>query len=80
MPLGTDALRARQVLMTAFAMHPSILQTPPPTVMLDGIEGDRLVFRGIGYVESPRKTAEVRSDLIFRILGDLAAAGIKVAP
>ncbi|VWX57962.1 Small-conductance mechanosensitive channel [Burkholderiales bacterium 8X] len=79
MPLTTDAQRARELMLEAFAQHHSMLQTPAPSVTLEGIEGGMLIFQAIGYVQSPRLAGGVRSDLMFSILGLFAAAGVPMA-
>lgn len=71
LPLDTDADRVRTVLLRAFEAHAEVLQEPPPKVLLDGVEGDKLVFNATGFVSSPRKTAAIRSALLFEVLTEL---------
>ena len=54
MPLSTDAERARDAILQAFADHADILATPAPNVFLDGLDGGNLIFNAKGYVSSPR--------------------------
>jgi small-conductance mechanosensitive channel len=79
MPLTTDASRAREVMLAAFADHTSVLSTPAPGVTLEGIEVDTLVFQAVAYVQSPRLAGKVRSDVLFAMLDGLRAAGLPLA-
>ncbi|MGJ7508553.1 DUF3772 domain-containing protein [Variovorax sp. GT1P44] len=79
MPLATNASRARDVMLAAFANHPGVLPTPAPTVTLEGIEVGVLIFQAIGYVTSPRLAGGVRSDVLFSILDGLLAADMPLA-
>ena len=79
MPLDTDSLKAREVILEAFANHPGILESPAPNVQLDGIDGWRLVFNATGYVSSPRASYGVKSDLLFDILNRLKEAGLSLS-
>ncbi|NML17940.1 DUF3772 domain-containing protein [Azohydromonas caseinilytica] len=71
LPLDTDAERVRTLLLRAFEAHAEVLQEPPPKVLLDGVEGDKVVFNATGFVSSPRKTAAIRSALLFEVLAEL---------
>lgn len=79
MPLTTNASRARDVMLAAFANHPGVLPTPAPTVTLEGIEVGVLIFQAIGYVQSPRLAGGVRSDVLFSMLDGLLAADMPLA-
>jgi len=76
MPLTTDAVRARDVMLAACSDHAGVLSTPEPSVMLDGIESGFLIFQVIAYVQSPRLAGGVRSDLLFTILDGLKKADL----
>jgi potassium efflux system protein len=71
LPLDVDVDRVRELLLQAFQAHEEVLQDPPPNVLLDGVEGDKLVFNATGFVSSPRKTAATRSALLFKVMGEL---------
>ena len=79
MPLTTNASRAREVMLAAFANHPGVLSTPAPTVTLEGIEVGFLIFQAIAYVASPRLAGGVRSDLLVAILDGLQTADLPLA-
>lgn len=68
MPLDTDTERVRAILLQAFREHEEILSDPAASVLLDGIEGDKLIFSATGFVASPRRVAAARSELLFRIM------------
>ncbi|HEY2257005.1 MAG TPA: mechanosensitive ion channel domain-containing protein, partial [Variovorax sp.] len=79
MPLGTDATRAREVILAAFAAHPGVLASPAPSVTLDGVEIGVLIFQAIAYVQSPRLAGGVRSEVLFAVLDGLRSAGLSLA-
>lgn len=79
MPLTTDANRAREVMLSAFANHPGVLATPAPAVTLEGIEVGFMIFQAVAYVQSPRLSGGIRSDVLFTILDGLRAAGLPMA-
>lgn len=81
LPLDTDTERVRATLLQALHEQEGILEEPAPSVMLEGIEGDRLVFSATGFVASPRRVAAARSELLFRVMPRLrAAADGRAAP
>nr|WP_280813540.1 DUF3772 domain-containing protein [Variovorax sp. TBS-050B] len=80
MPLTTDAPRVRDLMLEACRAHEGVLDTPAPSLTLEGIENGLLVFQAIAYVSSPRLAGGVRSDLLFTILERLHAAQLPLAP
>ena len=80
MPLDVDPEHVRRTILTALEEHEDILSHPAPRVLLDGIEGDRLVFIASGLVASPRRAATTRSEVLFRVLGALKEPGRNDAP
>jgi small-conductance mechanosensitive channel len=79
MPVTTDAEQARALMLGALADHPGVLDEPTPSVLLDGIEGNSLMFVATGYVGSPRLASGIRSDLLFDILGRLRQSGLTLS-
>ncbi|WP_040328149.1 mechanosensitive ion channel family protein, partial [Acidovorax delafieldii] len=79
-PLDTDARRMRELILQAFHAHEDILESPAPSVTLEGIQSGTLTFLAIGYVSSPRNAAGVRSDVLFAILEALREAGLALSP
>ena len=77
-PLGSDAQQVREQLLQAFDAEPDVLDTPAPSVLLDGVEHGQLLFNATGFVNSPRSVARVRSVLLFDVLKRLHEAGIKL--
>jgi small-conductance mechanosensitive channel len=78
MPLGVDAARARDVILSAFGDHEDIVDTPAPNVFLDGIDNGYLMFNATGYVNSPRRAYSTRSALLFEVLKRLADDGLSL--
>jgi potassium efflux system protein len=79
MPLATDAMRVRELVLAAFEAHESVLDSPAPSVALDGIDNGRLVFNATGYVSSPRLAYNVRSALLFEVLQQLRDADLPLS-
>ena len=80
MPLTTHAQRVRELILEACRAHESVLETPAPSLTLEGIEGGLLMFQAIAYVPSPRLAGSVRSDLLFTILERLDAEQLPLMP
>lgn len=80
MPLTTNAHRVRDLILEACRAHEGVLETPAPSLTLEGIEGGLLIFQAIAYVPSPRLAGSVRSDLLFTILESLRAERIELVP
>jgi len=79
MPLTTDAQRVRDLILEACRGHEGVLETPAPSLTLEGIENGLLIFQAIAYVASPRLAGGVRSDLLFVILDELKKAALPMA-
>nr|WP_307866831.1 mechanosensitive ion channel domain-containing protein [Variovorax sp. E3] len=79
MPLTTDAQRVRDLILAACKAHEGVLETPAPSLTLEGIENGLLIFQAIAYVASPRLAGGVRSDLLFVILDELKKASLPLA-
>ncbi|AGI23495.1 mechanosensitive ion channel family protein [Pseudomonas sp. ATCC 13867] len=79
LPLDTDVLKVREVLLAAFAEHESITATPAPSVTFKELGATGLTLGVSGYVNSPRAVATARSDLLFTILGRLRELGISLS-
>ncbi|RQO54395.1 DUF3772 domain-containing protein [Variovorax sp. KBW07] len=79
MPLTTDAQRVRELILEACRAHEGVLETPAPSLTLEGIENGLLIFQAIAYVASPRLAGGVRSDLLFVILDELKKASLPMA-
>ncbi|CAA2108070.1 DUF3772 domain-containing protein [Variovorax paradoxus] len=79
MPLTTDAQRVRELILGACKAHEGVLETPAPSLTLEGIENGLLIFQAIAYVPSPRLAGGVRSDLLFVILDELKKASLPLA-
>ena len=78
-PLGTDPHQVRELLLAAFDANEDVLDTPAPSVLLEGIDRGQLLFNATGFAKSPRITGGVRSALLFDMLQRLADAGITLS-
>ena len=79
LPLGTDAQAARALILSVFVDNPDVLDTPAPSVQLDGIDNGLLLFNATGFASSPRLTSGIRSALLFELLKRLDEANIAIA-
>ena len=79
LPLGTDAEAARALILGVFVDNRDVLDTPAPSVQLDGIDNGNLLFNATGFASSPRLTYGIRSALLFELLKRLAAAEISIS-
>jgi len=81
MPLDTDADGVIEAMRAALAAHSSILETPAPAVLLDGIENGALMFVVVAFITNPRQTGNIKSEILLDILARLRNSGIvMVAP
>lgn len=78
-PLNADVAVVKQVLLDAYAAHPTVLDDPAPSVFIDSIGSGQVSINSFAYVPSPRQTYGARSDLFFSLLQELAARGIALA-
>jgi small-conductance mechanosensitive channel len=78
MPMDVDADRVIAVMRDVLATHSVVLDAPSPSVQLDGIENSALVFIGVAYIDNPRQTGAIRSELLLDILARLRDAGIQM--
>ncbi|MBN8727075.1 MAG: mechanosensitive ion channel family protein [Xanthomonadales bacterium] len=78
LPLDADVELVRGVVTDAIASHRNLLQTPAPSVLLEGVEGASLILAAVAYVPSPRQAAAARSELLFDILARLRQCGMSL--
>ncbi len=76
---GADPAAVRELLLARLRAHPQVLEDPPPAVYLTDARDGAVEFTAFAFLISPRLVYGVRSDLLFQILPDLAAAGIQLA-
>lgn len=79
LPLDTDVLKVRELLLGAFTEHAAIIDTPAPSVTFKELGATGLTLNVSGYVNSPRSVSGARSDLLFTILGRLRDLGIPLS-
>ena len=74
MPLSTDPNKVRQIIFDILRNHSVTLNTPAPSVQLDSIDSGSMMFVCTAYVNNPRDSGTVKSDLLFEILDRLRKA------
>ncbi|WPO48577.1 DUF3772 domain-containing protein [Pseudomonas sp. S1Bt23] len=79
LPLETDVLQVRELLLQAYAEHEAILKAPATSVSFKDLTSNGLIISVSGYVGSPRSVSGARSDLLFTILGRLREVGIALS-
>lgn len=79
LPLDTDVLKIRDLLLQAFTEHQAILDTPAPSVSFKDLTTTGVIISVSGYVNSPRSVGGARSDLLFTVLGRLRELGIALS-
>ncbi len=76
---GADPAVVRQLLLTRLRAHPQVLEDPPAAVYMTDARDGAVEFTAFAFLISPRLVYGVRSELLFQIVPDLAAAGIALA-
>lgn len=79
LPLETDVLQIRELLLQAFGEHEAILDAPAPSVTFKDLTNSGLIISASGYVNSPRSVGGARSDLLFTVLGRLRELGVALS-
>jgi small-conductance mechanosensitive channel len=79
LPLDTDVMLIRDLLLTAFTEHEAILDTPAPAVTFKDLTTTGLIISVSGYVNSPRSVGGARSDLLFTVLGRLREVDVALS-
>jgi small-conductance mechanosensitive channel len=74
MPLDTDAGKVRELVLEVLRAHVGTLKMPAPYVQLENLDGGKMSFNCIAYVNSPREVSGVKSDLLFEMLERLHGA------
>lgn len=75
-PLNTDIVRLREVLLALYEEHENVLTTPTPTMYIDSINGSVINIASFGHVASSRNVYSTRSDLLFGLLQRCAEQNI----
>ncbi|WP_198321161.1 DUF3772 domain-containing protein [Azohydromonas aeria] len=72
LPLAdTDVEQVSTLLLQAFRAQEQVLAEPAPNVLIDGVDGDKVVFNATGFVSSPRQAAAARSAVLLQVLAEL---------
>ena len=75
-PLNTDIVKLREVLLGLYAEHEAVLSTPAPAMYVDSINGSVVNITSFGHVSSSRNVYSTRSDLLFGLLQRCAEQNI----
>ena len=78
-PLSTDILQLRTLLLEVFVSHPGVVESPAPVFLIDNIDDGMIAINSHCHVASPRNVSSIRSDLLLELLQRLQAAGIPLA-
>ncbi|MFV8904846.1 DUF3772 domain-containing protein [Serratia fonticola] len=78
-PTDIDPEQVRNVLLSAYHEHESILETPAPYVRFSQLGPDGIILSVTGYVASPRMVGSTKSDLLFNILKLLRAHNVNLS-
>ncbi|WP_174292580.1 mechanosensitive ion channel family protein, partial [Sphingomonas bacterium] len=74
--IDTDLDKVRTMLLAMYEASAAVLDDPPAKVFVDSIADGRVNINSFAYVASPRDVYSTRSELLFRLLAELPAAGI----
>ena len=74
--IDADIAKVREMLLAMYESSDAVLDQPPPKVFVDSIADGRANINSFAYVASQRDVYPTRSELLFRLLADLPAAGI----
>ncbi len=75
---GVDPGAARDLVLGHLKAHPKILAAPAPAVFFTDVRDGGLEFTAIAFVPSPRDAFGAKSELLFKIVPDLQAKGMRL--
>ncbi|HKR87169.1 MAG TPA: DUF3772 domain-containing protein [Phenylobacterium sp.] len=75
-----DADAVRDMFRAQLNAHPGVLRDPAPGVFLTNVADGALEFTAFATVGSARQAFGIRSDLLFAMVAELKAKGVKLAP
>lgn len=67
-PLNTDIVKLREVLLGLYNEHEAVLSNPVPAMYVDSINGSVVNIASFGHVSTSRNVYSTRSDLLFGLL------------
>jgi len=74
-----DAAEVRKLILEQIAAHPGVLRDPAPSVYLTNVTDGALDFTVIAAIASARQATGIKSDLLFALVAELKARGVKLA-
>ncbi len=76
---SNDPEAVRDLLMRHLKALPNALPAPPPAVYLTNVKDCAMEFTALAHLPSPRAAFKAKSDLLFQIIPDLKAHGMKLS-
>jgi len=74
-----DPAEVRKLILDQIAAHPGVLPEPPPNVFLTNVTDGALDFTVIAAIASARQSTGIKSDLLFALVAELKARGVRLA-
>ncbi|CAN7555675.1 DUF3772 domain-containing protein [Phenylobacterium sp. LjRoot219] len=74
-----DAAEVRKLILDQIAANPGVLRDPPPSVYLTNVSDGALDFTVVAAISSARQATGIKSDLLFALVAQLKARGVKLA-
>jgi small-conductance mechanosensitive channel len=74
-----DPAEVRKLILDQIAANPGVLRDPPPSVYLTNVTDGALDFTVVAAIASARQSTGVKSDLLFAMVAELKARGVKLA-
>ena len=74
--IDADIGKVHAMLLAMYEASKAVLDQPPPKVFVDSIADGRVNINSYAYVATQRDVYPTRSELLFRLLAELPAAGI----
>lgn len=74
-----DAAEVRKLILDQIAANPGVMRDPPPSVYLTNVTDGALDFTVIAAIASARQATGIKSDLLFALVAELKARGVKLA-
>lgn len=74
-----DAAEVRKLILEQIGANPGVMRDPAPSVYLTNVSDGALDFTVIAAIASARQATGIKSDLLFALVAELKARGVKLA-
>lgn len=74
-----DPAEVRGLILSQIAGNPGVLREPAPSVYLTNVSDGALDFTVVAAISSARQATGIKSDLLFALVAELKARGVKLA-